>query len=227
MKKSQKSDTKSKNLGVENANEIKTRAGGIIPHIDKFFNKNHFLFFILSVCLTIILGIYLFDVKVSTGGDDSSYIVAAKKFLTGKSFPSWHGSFYPIFLSFLMLITGFNVIIFKIFSFLFIIGYLIFFYYTFKNQLSITIIIITLLILAINSNILYFGSQTYSEALYLFLQTLTFFVFVKFLEKLNESPSDYLKLWKTWLTIGFLLFLMGITRNIGIVMLMSVIFYLL
>jgi hypothetical protein len=224
---SRKSDNKSKDFAPKKGNDIKPQEKGIISKLDRFFSKNQFLLFIIAVILTIIIGIYLFDVKVSTGGDDSWYIVAAKKFLDGKSFPTWHGSFYPIFLSLIMLIAGVNVVIFKVFSFVFIIGSLILFYYTFKNELSITILIIILFILAVNSDILYFGSQTYSEALYLFLQTLTLLVFIKFLKKLSESPSEYLRLWKTWLVIGFLLFLVSITRNIGIVMLMSVILYLL
>ena len=39
----------------------------------------------------------LFDVKISTGGDDSPYIEMAHDFIKGKTFPSWHGPLYPIF----------------------------------------------------------------------------------------------------------------------------------
>ncbi len=227
IKGSEKTKSKSGDIIHKYNDDPISQPGGLISALDRFFGRNQFVFFIISLILTVIIGIYLFDVKISTGGDDSSYIEAAKKFIDGKRFPSWHGAFYPIFLGLLMLIFGVKIIVFKIFSFLFIVGYLILFYYTFKNKIPVTILIITLLILAINSQILYFGSQTYSEALYLFLQALTFFVFVRFMDKMNESPLNYFRLWKIWLIFGFLIFLMSITRNIGIIMLLALFFYLL
>ena len=73
-------------------------------------SANTFLaIFYVSLFLTIFLGISLFDVKISSGGDDSDYILSAKKFMEGREFPSWHGSFYPIFLSLPYLIFGFHL----------------------------------------------------------------------------------------------------------------------
>src|SRR5579859_4474854 len=54
-----------------------------------------------------------FDPKVHIGGDDSDYIIASIDFLHGQAFPSWHGSFYPIFLSPFILIFGTHIVLLK------------------------------------------------------------------------------------------------------------------
>jgi hypothetical protein len=197
----------------------------ILDILDDHFDKNSTVYFIVCLLLNIIIGIYLFDVKVSTGGDDSGYIVSAKQFLEGKSFPGWHGPFYPMFLGLLTALFGVKVVLFKVFSLLFIVGHFIFFYYSFKGRLSSTILVFTSLIISINSQILYFASQTYSEALFLLLQSLFFFVFFKLYDATIDTIKDQIKNWKYWLGLGFLIFLMTITRNIGIAVIGAVILF--
>jgi hypothetical protein len=199
----------------------------VIDILDSHFKKYATIYFIICLLLNTIISLNLFDVKVSTGGDDSEYIVSAKKFLEGTSFPSWHGPFYPIFLSLLISVFGVKIIIFKIFSFLFIIGHFVFFYYTFRNQLSATILVVTSIIISINSQILYFASQTYTEALFLFLQSVFFFIFIKIFKSKNESLKDISINWRAWLGLGFLIFLLSITRNIGIASIGAVILFFL
>jgi hypothetical protein len=197
----------------------------IIDVLDRHFNKYSAIYFGICVVLNFVLALYLFDVKVSTGGDDSEYIVAAKNFIEGKSFPSWHGPFYPIFLGLLMSIAGVKIVLFKVFSLLFIIGHLFFFYYTFRRQLSSTVLIITCLIISINSQILYFASQTYTEALFLFLQSVFVFILLKLYHTDSSRLKDEVKAWYYWLGLGFMLFLMTITRNIGIAAIVAVIIF--
>ena len=208
---------------------IKTVEGKrkIIEILDDYFDKNATVYFIICLLLNLIIGAYLFDVKVSTGGDDSGYIVSAKQFLEGTSFPSWHGPFYPMFLSILIALAGVKVVVFKLFSLLFVIGHFIFFYYSFRRQLSATILVFTSLIISINSQILYFASQTYSEALYLFLQSLFVFIFLKLIDTQIDTLKDQIKNWRYWLSLGLLIFLMSITRNIGIAVIGAVILFFL
>lgn len=182
----------------------------------------------ISVALTVLLGIFLFDVKISTGGDDSHYVEMANDFLKGRAFPSWHGPLYPIFLSLPMLIFGVNVIWLKIISFLFIIAHLVLFFYTFRHHLSSTLFTLIMLIIAVNASILYFASQTYSEAMFMFLQALVVYLFLNIY--LNAGPGSGISLkeeiWQ-WIGLGFFVFLASLTRNIGIVSLVAMLLFLL
>ena len=137
------------------------------------------LVFYISLFFSILFGAYLFDVKISTGGDDSHYIEMANDFIKGRAFPSWHGPLYSIFLSMPMLIFGVKVVALKLFSFVFILAHLVLFYYTFRKHVSPTIFALVMLIISVNSTILYFASQTYSEAMYMFLQSLIVFLFIR------------------------------------------------
>jgi hypothetical protein len=183
--------------------------------------------FYVSLFLTVVLGIYLFDVKISSGGDDSDYILSAKKFLEGREFPSWHGSFYPIFLSLPYLVFGFNLIVFKITSLIFIAGHLIFLYLAFRHRIPSLLLSLILLCISVNSSLLYFASQTYSEALYLFLQAFSFFLFFEILEVADEQDINPKTRVVLWLTFGFMLMLLSITRPVGYAMIIAVLFYLL
>ncbi|MBN2610989.1 MAG: hypothetical protein JXB00_05490, partial [Bacteroidales bacterium] len=171
---------------------------GFRTSTERFFQKRISLFFILSLILTVIFSIYLFDVKVHEGGDDSSYIEMAYRFIKGKGFPTFHGEFYSIFLALPMLIFGVNVVVFKILSLLFIVGHLVFFYLTFKNRVNATLLVFTMLIISVSANILFFASQTYSEALYMFLQSLSFFIAFKLIDKITINKINYLENWPLW-----------------------------
>ncbi len=211
----------------QNTKTIAVSPGVPFAKWENFFRKNLKIFFYTSLALSVILGIYLFDVKIHEGGDDSNYIEMAYNFLKGKSFPSWHGEFYSILMSLPILIFGLNVIILKVLSFLFIIGHLVFFYLAFKDRVSPFLLSIVLLIISVNANILFFSSQTYTEALFLFLQAMAIYFFLKLTENLKENKLNNFEEWKYWLITGFLIFLLTITRNIGITFLIAVIVFFL
>ncbi len=203
------------------------KAKDLITIIDKFISKHIDIIFLVSLIFTIVFGILLFNMKISEGGDDSDYILSAKKFLEGRQFPYWHGSFYPIFLGIVLAIFGFNVVVFKIISFLFIVLHFIFFYYALKKRVSPALLSITIIITAVNANLLYYASQTYSEAMYLFLQAVLIYVFLLINDNLGEKPYKIKDHWKSWLLFGFLLLLLSTTRTVGYSMLIAVVTYLL
>ncbi|MDD5569766.1 MAG: hypothetical protein PHD97_01265 [Bacteroidales bacterium] len=194
---------------------------------DKYFTRNSKIFFWISIISAIFFGALLFNVKIDEGGDDSGYIMAAKDFIDGKQFPTWHGSLYPIFLGLPMLLFGVNVVTFKIISFFLIIGNLVLLFYTFKNRIPSTILVFTVVLTAINCHILFHASSTYSEAFFMLMQTLTVYFFFKLLEKSNENPNNIKKHWKTWLTFGLFMFLLSIARNVGIGFIIAVLLYFL
>lgn len=193
---------------------------GFLHKLDSWFEPKMNLFFFLSIFLTVIFGIYLFDVKISTGGDDSSYIEMAHNFIKGKSFPTWHGPFYCIFLSIPMLIFGVNVVFLKVISFAFIIAQLVLFYYTFRKVVSPSLLALIMLVVSVNSAILYFASQTYSEAMYMFLQSLVMYLFIKYYLISKDEPGLVMrKEIVRALIVGLFVFLASLTRNIGIIFL--------
>ncbi|MFC2098484.1 hypothetical protein ACFLSP_01935 [Bacteroidota bacterium] len=198
-----------------------------IETIDKFFEKRLSLFFTLSIILTAILGFYLFEMRISEGGDDSGYIESAKRFMDGVAYPGFHGTFYSIFLSWVMRIVGFKVFIFKFTSYLFLLGSMVFFYYTFRNRVPATLLVLIMLFASVSAELLYFGSQTYTEAMYLFLQSALFFLIIRYYNEIEDNLKLITKHWWVVLLVGLLLFIMSITRNIGVIVLGVVLLYLL
>jgi hypothetical protein len=80
----------------------------------------------------------------------------------------------------------------------------------------------------VNSTILYFASQTYSEALYMFLQSLMVLLFINTYVALQSEPQLSLKKQVIrWFLLGFIVFLSSLTRNIGIVALLVMLLFLL
>ncbi len=196
--------------------------------LDDFFEKRLNVILIISLILSSLLGGFLFDVKISTGGDDSHYVEMAHNFLKGDAFPSWHGPLYSVFLSLPMLIFGVNIVWLKIISFLFVLAHLVLFFLTFRNRISPAVLAFVMLILAVNSSILYFASQTYSEAMYMFLQSLAIYIFVNIytFTGTRDGVMTFRQEALQWLILGFFVFLVSLTRNIGIVCLMAMVFFL-
>ena len=201
---------------------------GFTDKVDQWLEPRLNLVFYISLFFTVLFGAYLFDTKISTGGDDSHYIEMANDFIKGRSFPSWHGPLYSVFLSLPMLILGVKVVALKLFSFAFILAHLVLFYFAFKKHISPMILSMVMLIISVNSAILYFASQTYSEALYMFLQSLMVLLFINtYLALQSESQLSMKKQVMHWFLLGFFVFLSSLTRNIGIVALLVMLLFLL
>ena len=198
----------------------------LFQHIDSFFDRYQYQFFILSMLITAIMGFFLYDTRISEGGDDSGYIESAKLFMDGAVYPGFRGPFYSIFLSWMIRIFGFHLQLFKITSFLFLLGHLAFFYYTFRGKVSPTLLVFSLLLSSMSAELLYFGSQTYSEAMFMFLQSALFFLVIRYLVEIKDHFALLYRNWWVVLTVGLLLFLMSKTRNIGIVTLGAVLLFL-
>ncbi len=230
-----KSSATSPKLPHSSANSVKKRkdrnpvaSQTFLETSDAWIGARLNLVFYIAIFLTVIIGALLFDVKISTGGDDSGYIEMANDFLRGRGFPTWHGPLYSIILSFIIWIFGINLIWLKLLSFLFIVLHLTFFYYTFKRIIAPSILAPLLLIISLNSTILYFASQTYTEAMYMFLQSLLVFLFIRFyLTEKQDQKGTLKEQYLQWLIIGFSLFAVSLTREIGIISLFIIVLMLL
>ncbi|HDQ15565.1 MAG TPA: hypothetical protein ENN45_00725, partial [Bacteroidetes bacterium] len=190
-------------------------SGNFSDKIEELIKKHRKKILFGSLLIATVFAALLFEMKISTGEDDASYILAAQNFIDNEAFPTWHGSFYPIFLSFFLSIFGLNLFVFKAVSFVMIIMHIYVIYFAFRMRVPWILLLGTIIYTSVCLEILYFAGQTYSEALYLLLQISTLAAFFLLYDKEKENPNKIFKHWKEWLVLGFLMFLMTITRNIG------------
>ena len=154
-----------------------------------------------------------FDPKAHLGGDDSDYIVAAADFLSGTAFPSWHGSFYPIFLSAFIACFGINLILLKVVSVVISILSAFIVYKTFYKRVPDAVLYFTMTITCFCYYIVLYSSTTYSEPLFLLVQSLIFYYFFRSQDSaLQSSPH---RLFQIISILAVFTFLLSITRNVG------------
>jgi hypothetical protein len=185
----------------------------LFDKMDLFFDKRKKGFFWLAMAFSFLFSILLFSLKMSEMGDDSGYIIRALKLFKYGEYPPFQGPFYPMILSIFVAAFGVKIVLFKLLSLVFILLALYFFFRSLDGKIPYGILMPAFVLTAINSYILYFSSQTFSEAPYLLLQVLLFYVLFK-----NDSTFQRDFQWKTdwmqYLLIGLVLFLGGLTRSV-------------
>lgn len=164
----------------------------------------------------IILSLINFNARVSEAHDDSLYIEAAYKYV--HEFPNYYytsnAPMYPMFLAVLTMLFGTNLIIFKIFSLLFFIIGAVLYYKAIDKKVPEILKYFIFTFICINHLMLYFSSQTFSEAFYMLIQAIFFYFFCNY--NFGENPiSDNLKVdYKRWLVLGLLMMLLTLAKNI-------------
>jgi hypothetical protein len=200
---------------------------GLLERLDVFSSSKLKIFFWAGLSLTFIFSFLLFDFRVSDGGDDSSYIVRAYDFLKNGIFPTFQGPLYPIVLSIFMKIAGVKVTLFKAVSFVFMLGQFILFYKAFAKRIPSFLLISVLLITSVCSSLLYFSSQTYSEAFFMFLQSLFIFLVFKYIVDRWNDDFSFKKDWWKFLLIGLVASTNYLARNVGLVSIIALLTFLL
>jgi len=164
--------------------------------------------------ITFLFSLLLFDSRVSLSGDDSFYIIRASEFIHDFKYPGFQGPLYPMVLSVFVAIFGISLVPLKVLSLIFILGFMYLYFLAFHKRIPSTLLIITLLALSVNSFILYYGSQTYNEAIYLFIQMVVVLVFFqKFID--NEQVADLKQELKRHLLLAVCVLALALTKNIG------------
>ncbi|MCB2195862.1 MAG: hypothetical protein KQH79_08370 [Bacteroidetes bacterium] len=192
----------------------KEKPKDIFERLDQFFDKRGNVFFWISLFFTLLFSFLLFNFRVSEAGDDSAYIFRAFLFVKEFKFPSFQGPLYPIFMSFFIWIFGLNITLLKSLSLVSIIFHLYFFYKAFKGRVSGLLMVYVMIIISFNAFVLYYSSQTYSEAFYLCLQAVFFWFFFNAFVSKAESPGIK-DSWGAYLILGMLILFLGLTRSIG------------
>lgn len=199
----------------------------VIPFMQKlneFCRKKQNLIFWITLGFTILFGYLLFDVRVSLTGDDAAYIQRAKSLIDDFIYPGWQGPLYPFFLSFFIAIFGVNIVLLKSLSLFCIVGFQTFTYLTFRNRIPAFLMCAVLLLTSINAEILYYASQTYSEAFFMLISSVTIWFYVTyFADRKIEYPLK--KQILLVLLLCFLLLCMGLARSAGFVGIVAVLTY--
>ena len=189
--------------------------------VTHFFRKNHQPILWTVFAIYVVCSFLTFNLRISEGGDDSTYIIRALELLEQGNFPKYQGPLYPMVLAGFMSLTGASITFLKFTSWIFLTLAIVFIYKAYRKHISPVVLWGTILVLVVNHHFLYFGSQTYSEAFFILLQGLLFL----FLFRINQSAThDRVKIRQT-LLIGFLLFLLTLTRTVAIAALPAIVVF--
>ncbi len=198
----------------------------VLSPIDGFLEQHKNIALGAILILFTLFSFLLFNLRVSEGGDDSTYIIRAVNFINEGTYPSFQGPLYPMIISLVVALFGIKLGVLKFTSLVFMLGSMWLFYRTFAGRIRYTILFGTLCILAVSSYFIYFTSQTYSEALFLFLQVPVFLFLFNDLDRRSEATNgiraySYIILTAAFIVLGYL------TRTVGIgALLAATLFYL-
>ncbi|MBI3520283.1 MAG: hypothetical protein HY062_13130, partial [Bacteroidetes bacterium] len=189
-------------------------------------NSSKLFFFFLAVSL--FFSFMLFNARISEAHDDALYLEGGWRYV--HEFPTYfytqNAPLYVLFLGLLTKLFGFKLLIFKLFNVVFNFFSVFFFYKAFNKRIPFAVLIPVMLFVSCNHLIQYYASMTFTEAFYLFLQSLFFFWFFKLYDALQLEP-DGKKHLKLFLILGFFTFLIITCKSGAIVALPVIILFFL
>lgn len=199
----------------------------LFERIEIFLGKKDFIFFWIIFGITALVSILLYDLRVSLTGDDSSYILRANDFLKKFSYPTFQGPLYPIILAPIIAIFGVSLFPLKLFSLVSMLAFMFITFITFRKRIPSVLLFISLLLVSINSFVLYYSSQTYSEAFYMFMQSLVLLVLFRyFVDEQTDKPT-FVSSFKHHFLLALTILGAALTRSVGFALLIGVCGYFL
>lgn len=196
---------------LDQTNAWKTTTG-----IDGFIAKNWKPFLALCALIALTLCLLRFDPKVSIGGDDSFYYVAAYDFYHGIQFPGWHGPLYPILIAPLVGGLALPIPAIKVASVIATILALIIIGLAFRKRVHPIAWAAALAITALCPTIITLASTTYSEPLFMLLQALLFLLLFKTITDYQNRPRWVNPGLAYPILLGLTITALALTRNIGL-----------
>lgn len=211
---------KKKNSRTANPSPVAEKS--FLDKMDTFFQANMQVWFWGSFILLFLLSLFFFDPKVSIGGDDSEYIKRGYDLINKGDFPGFQGPLYPMVLALIIGLAGLNLVVMKLFSVVFMLVHFRLFYLVFRRYLPASVLVPVMLMLAVNASMLYFASSNYTESFFLMVQSFFLYVFEKYFIREFKGSYTIREDYKKFLLLGLALFLMAITKNIGLTALIAV-----
>ncbi len=187
-----------------------------IDKLNDSLQKKETLIFCFILGLAILFSWKIFDPRISLSGDDSSYVMRANEFLKNHTFPSYQGPFFPMILALMIKLKGvIDIQLLKMVSFVSFIASIPFFFFALKGKLKPMILLPFIALYAFNSLELIYSSFLLSESFYLLLESICFFILLKFCLSDNNKPWIHFLI--PCILLGVFMYTLGITRNIGII----------
>ena len=186
----------------------------LLEIMEKFFDQRLGWLIWLIMGITFLFSLLLFDPRVSLSGDDSFYIIKASDFIHSFKYPGFQGPLYPMVLSLFVAVFGISLVPLKMFSLIMMLGFIYLFYLAFRSRIPSTLLIFILLIISVNSPVLYYASQTYNEAFYLFIQMVLVLVFFRSFIDMDVTIT-YKQDIKRHIILALCLLSLTLTKSIG------------
>jgi hypothetical protein len=174
------------------------------------------LFFALSILIFVIFSGLLFDAKLFMMGDDADYLLDGYNFIHFNIYPAARSSLYGITVGLVMLCSGCNIIILKLFSLACAVTGFYLMYKIFRGRIPYWLLFATLYFTAVNSAILYYSSSNLSEAFFMMVQCVYFHAVFLLFQK-QSVYQDVRKLLPYWCYAGFAGLLITLGKNVAIV----------
>ncbi len=198
---------------------------------EKAIGKTLRIWQIALTLLSLILCFFMFDAKISIGHDDSLYIMAAHKYASN-FFGYWYSDNAPLYVIFLALpihFWGLNLMLLKLLSVLFFTLSVWVLFAAFRGRIPNLLLLLCIFIYGSNAFALSYASLTYTEAFFLFIQSIFFWLFFNHLDRLraDSSFSEIRKSVFRWISLGAAMFLLYFTKTVAIGIFLSVAAYFL
>lgn len=189
----------------------------LFPKLVQFFSKKPTVLLIVVVLWAACASLLLFDVKLSTGGDDAMYILQANDFIR-KGIPpvGFKSPGYPILLSVLVFLFGMNILLLKLSSYILFLIALISFYFIFNDRLERTTFILSFIVFASNLLVIEYSCHTYSEMTFLVIELWVLWTLFTLEEKGKGDRILYILLLAALAMVGFYIRAIGATLPIAI-----------
>ena len=186
--------------------------------IEKWGEKNETKLFYGFLVISLLFSVMLFNARISEAHDDALYLEGGWRYVN--EFPNYfytqNAPLYVMFLGLMTKIFGFKLLLFKFINVVFNFFAVFFFYKSFVRRIPFVVLVPVMLFVSCNHLIQYFASMTFTEAFYLFLQSLFFFFFFKLYDALQDEPNG-LKHLKKWVMLGLFTFLIATCKSVAIV----------
>lgn len=184
--------------------------------IELFLCRFSNVFFAISILCFVIFSGLLFETKLFLMGDDADYLMDAFKFIHNNAYPAGRSSLYSMMLGLVMLFSGSDILILKLFSFACAVTGFYLLFKTFKGKIPYWLLFSILFFTAINNAILYYSSSNLSEAFFMMIQGVYFHA-VFLLIKKQEADQLFRKLLPYWCYAGIAGLLLTLSKNVAIV----------
>jgi hypothetical protein len=190
----------------------------LFSRMDVFFDRRFKPLLVVLIIMNLLLTFLFFDPKVSLSGDDADYVLYAYGFAENFAWPGFRGALYPIFLSPFIALFGIRLVLLKSLSALCIAAMLWCLYRAFYRRIPASILFFTLSLVSVNGYLLFYESQTFSEPLFMLVQTALILFFIKyFIAPPDALPCSKSSQVKSYLMVAFLALLLTLTRTVGYV----------